>query len=56
MTYKATIWFPYDTVFVYFTTMTEAEQWLDSVNRDKKCKTMIETFEAGRKIDGFFYT
>jgi len=40
-----------------FYTMSEAQQWLDSENRNYEYQTTIETIDkTGRKTDGFFYT
>lgn len=57
MSYKATIIEGYARLTKVFDNITSAEQWLDSYNRNHEHTTIIEVFdEAGRKIDGFFYT
>ena len=57
MIYKATIVRPSESYSMVFSTMAAAEQWLDSENNNAQYSTMIEMYnEAGRKIDGFFYT
>lgn len=55
--YKATIMRPSGSYSMVFGTMAAAERWLDSENNNPQYSTVIETYnEAGRKIDGFFYT
>lgn len=39
-----------------FTSLGEAERWLDSENNNYERTTIIETFEGDKKIDSFYYT
>ena len=57
MKYLATIFEPAGQLSEFFNTIQEAAEWLDSRNNNLEYTTMIDTVDdAGRKIDGFFYT
>ena len=57
MTYLATIKFPYIPSQRMFTSLSEAERWIDQNNNNLIYPSIIETFDdIGNKTDGFFYT
>ncbi len=54
MKYRAVIIFHKGVMFQWFDTLGEAERWIDSHENDNY--SMIEVYEKGRKVGGFFYT
>ena len=56
MTYKAYIKLPTMIMKHEFETLAEAMQWIANENNNYEHQAWIETYEHGRKKDGFVYT
>ena len=56
MTYKAIIMLPNGNLSKEFSTVMQAEQWLDSVNNNFEHTTIVQEVNNNMVVDWFYYT